>query len=424
MGDSGAGHDRLGNAIDLTVAYARGAILRDADDEVAKTLRARQLVRTRIEAQGPDAVYDLSGMNRGAALTADDLRFLSSHVPFFATFDGRTEPLALRHMAASQDTHDAVVLNRVSAANFVALTTIVEAGDRVLAFAPPGGSTHPSVRRPISMVGAAIEEFHAFGDLEHAWQIGSPPRLLVITPISASKHHLDAEHFRRALGLKRDAGTVVYVDDAHMASRIAFFGEPATFAVGNVDIAVCSSDKHVQGPRAGVLVGRKELIKVIRSRAFELGLDAQASQYVGVGNALRDFDPKPIADAGKLAGELLECLVRRYGSARIYLGGPGVSMSGDDALQIAQAAAGGSARNRLVPVEAACIVALGMLERDGVLTIGAVAMPGSAPVVRLMMYPDGPRLGVDRIAAALERGLEALTEAITGELDARALLLG
>jgi hypothetical protein len=32
-----------------------------------------------------------------------------------------------------------------------------------------------------------------------------------------------------------------------------------------------------------------------------------------------------------------------------------------------------------------------MLGHDGILTIGAVSMPGSAPAVRLMMYPDGAR---------------------------------
>ena len=418
-----SGRDRLGNAIDPAVGYARGTILKGTDEEVAKTLRARQLVRARIEAQGRDAVHDLTGMNRGGALSVDDLAGLASHVPFFAAFEGRTEPYALRHMAADPATHDALILNRVSAANFIALTTIVAAGDRVLGLAPAGGITHPSVRRPLAMVGATFEEFHTLADLERAWEV-APPRLLVITPISASKHHLDGEAFRGALRLPRPSGTRVFVDDAHMASRIAFFDEPPTFAMGEIDLAVCSADKHVAGPRAGVLVGRKPLITTIRSHAFELGLDAQASQYVGVGNALRDFDPKPVAEAGRLARTLLERLVDRYGARRVYLGGPGVSMSGEDALEIVLQAAGRSGDSPLVPVEAACLVALAMLEHEGILTIGAVAMPGSAPVVRLMMYPDGPRLGAERIADALAHGLEQLSRAVAGKLDARAVLLG
>jgi hypothetical protein len=99
-------------------------------------------------------------------------------------------------------------------------------------------------------------------------------------------------------------------------------------------------------------------------------------------------------------------------------------MSGEDALEVALAAAGRSGDSPLVPVEAACFVGLAMLERDGILTIGAVAMPGSAPVVRLMMYPDGPRLGAHRIAVSLEHGLERLSQAVAGKVDARAMLLG
>ena len=417
-------HDRLGNPIDPTVGYAYGQILTGSDEEVAKTLRARQIVRARIEAQGLESIYDLSGMNRGAALSAEDLPFLKSHVPFFAMFEGRAEPFALRHMGADPETHDAVILNRVSAANFVALTTIVGAGERVLALAPAGGTTHPSVRRPLAMAGATLEQFHDLTPLERACQQDPAPRLLVITPISASKHHLDQDVFQKALQLPRRNGTLRYVDDAHMASRIAFFGEPPTFAMGDIDLAVCSADKHVAGPRAGVLVGREALVRKIRSRAFELGLDAQASQYVGVRNALRDFDPKPVAEAGQLARELLPLLADRYCSRRVYLGGPGVSMSGEDALEIALEAAGGPAKTAIEPVEAGALVSLAMLESDGILTIGAVAMPGSAPVVRLMMYPDGPRLGVKRIAASLEAGLERLAEAVAGRLDVRAALLG
>jgi hypothetical protein len=51
----------------------------------------------------------------------------------------------------------------------------------------------------------------------------------------------------------------------------------------------------------------------------------RTSQYVGVLNALRDFDPEPVAAAGALAKELLEILQGRYGAARVYLGACGDS---------------------------------------------------------------------------------------------------
>jgi hypothetical protein len=64
-----------------------------------------------------------------------------------------------------------------------------------------------------------------------------------VTPISASKHHLDLAQVQRALALPRAAHTLAY-----LASRVGFFREPRTFQVGDVDLAVCSADKHVAGP--------------------------------------------------------------------------------------------------------------------------------------------------------------------------------
>jgi L-seryl-tRNA(Ser) seleniumtransferase len=273
------------------------------------------------------------------------------------------------------------------------------------------------------MVGAEVTQVHSAEELERKWQRDGAPRLLLITPISASKRHLEFADFRRALALPRAAHTIVFVDDAHMASRVSFFEEPRTFAVGDVDIAVCSADKHVAGPRAGVMVGRKELIKEIGSRAYELGLEAQAGQYVGVANALRNFDTRPVKEAGELAKQLLEVVRAQYG-ARAYLGGPGVSIGGDDIIDIAREQRKTKARPDLVAVEAAGLVAMQMLESDGVLTIGAVSMPGSAPVVRLMMYPDGPRLGIERIAASLESGISRLSQVLNDVDAARAQLLG
>jgi L-seryl-tRNA(Ser) seleniumtransferase len=416
--------DRFGNPIDPTVGYARGAVLCGTDEEVAKTLRARALVRERIEAHGVDSVYDLTGMNRGAGLSAEDVKHLTSHVPFFARFEGETEPIALRHMGADAARHAALILNRVSAANFIALTTVLERGDRVLALAPAGGVTHPSVTRPVAMAGASLEEVHDVEGLERAWRAAPEPRLLVVTPITASKRHLDLAAFRRALALPRGPRTLVFVDDAHMASRIGFFAEPRTFEIGAVDLAVCSADKHVAGPRAGVLVGRRDLVTTIRSRAYELGLEAQAAQYVGVANALRDFHPKPIAQAGELAKEVLALLQGRYGESRVYLGGPGVSISGEDAVDIARELGGRTAPPALVPVEANTVVATEMLVADGILTISAVAMPGSAPVVRLMMYPDGARLGAARIADSLHRAFGQLARLLDDVAGARRLMLG
>ena len=422
--DKSPATDRFGNPVDPIVRYARGSILKSTDEEVTRMLRARHMVGERVRTRGKDSVYDLSGMNRGSGLGTEEVPHLTSHVPFFERFEGKTEPLALKHMGADPARHKALILNRVSAANFVALTTVLQSGDRVFGLAPAGGVTHPSAVRPITMAGARFEEFFSFADLEKAWHEEGAPRLLVITPISASKRHIEFADFKRALALPRAPHTLVFVDDAHMASRIGFFEEPRTFEVGDIDFAVCSADKHVAGPRAGVFVGRPDLVTMIGSRAYELGLEAQAGQYVGVANALKNFDPRVIKLAGELAKQLVEVLAAQYGPKRAYLGGPGVSISGDDVIDIAREQRSTDHKPALVAVEAAGLVAMEMLEQDGILTIGAVSMPGSAPVVRLMMYPDGRKLGVEKIAASLENGISRLSEVLDDVDQARAQLLG
>ena len=415
--------DRFGHPLDPIVGYARGPILESTDEEVSRMLKARRMVGERVRSKGAHSVYDLSGMNRGAGLTAAEVPHLTSHVPFFERFEGRTEPLALKHMGADPQRHAALIVNRVSAANFIALTTILKPGDVVFALAPAGGTSHPSTVRPIAMAGAELQQFHAFADLERAWQTQGPPRLLLITPISASKRHIDLADVQRALALPRAAHTLAYMDDAHMASRVGFFREPRTFEVGDVDLAVCSADKHVAGPRAGVFVGRPDLVEEIGSRIYELGLEAQAGQYVGVANALRDFDPEVIRQAGEVAKQLLEVMQRQYG-AKAYQGGPGVSMSGDDVLELAMQQSGARGKPKLVAVEAAGLAAMEMLGADGILTIGAVSMPGSAPVLRLMMYPDGARLGIERIAASVENAIGKVGEVVNDIEAAREKLLG
>jgi L-seryl-tRNA(Ser) seleniumtransferase len=65
-----------------------------------------------------------------------------------------------------------------------------------------------------------------------------------------------------------------------------------------------------------------------------------------------------------------------------------------------------------------------MLGQDGILTIGAVSMPGSAPALRLMMYPDGHKLGVERIAASVESAIGRLSEVVDDKATARVKLLG
>ncbi len=249
-------NDRFGNPIDPTVGYARGAILAGPDEEVARTLHSRELVRRRILEAGNEAVFDITGLRRATPIQPEDLPNLDSQFTFYAHFDGRAEPLALRLVKADPEVYDAVLVNRVSAAMLAVSLALLEAGDTVLSFVPRGRS-HPSLQQAVERVGATFVEASGPQELQEQLDELGRVEMLAITPVTPAKHHLEVDEFRWALTLGRPRADLVFVDDAHMCARTAFFDDPTAPEMGDVDVLVVSSDKHMLGPRAGMLVARK-----------------------------------------------------------------------------------------------------------------------------------------------------------------------
>jgi len=100
--------DRFGNPLDPIVGYARGVILKGTQEEVERMLRARHIVGERVRTKGKESVYDLSGMNRGSGITADDVPHLTSHVPFFERFEGSYQALWWIEVGTTPTINDAL----------------------------------------------------------------------------------------------------------------------------------------------------------------------------------------------------------------------------------------------------------------------------------------------------------------------------
>ena len=419
---SGAAHlDRFGNPIDEKVGYARGRILASSADEIARTMYSRAVVRDRVSRLGEESVFDLSGLPRGFPLEPEDLPKLRSQLMYYAYFDRTAEELAVRFMGGDPEVHGAVYLNRVSAGMLAVALALVSRGDAVVSLVPRGRS-HPSVQRAVELAGGRFADVVGIDAFEAALGEQSP-RLAVATPITPAKHHLPAPDLVRFVELCRREGVTTFVDDAHMASRVGFYDDPLPFQCAPIDLAILSTDKHILGPRAGVVVGRKDLVSRVRSRAMEFGLECQSGHYASARRALERHRLEPIKNAGELAREVLARMERRYGSGRFYLAGPGVAISGEDALSLALELSAKPSAD-LVPNEAATVVCNHMLREHGVLTVSSVSMPGSAPVVRVMMFPDGAKLGAERVVAALEDGLARLQEVLDRPEAAREVILG
>jgi hypothetical protein len=134
------------------------------------------------------------------------------------------------------------------------------------------------------------------------------------------------------------------------------------------------------------------------------------------------FNPEPVRQAGTWARALFARLHPKFGP-RVYLGGPGVSMTAEDFSAVVSERAG-TPQTVLTPAEMAITGCFLLLRQYGVITIPITGYPGAAPTVRLMMHPDGGRFGIERLDDALERTIDSTAALLQKPDEVRRLLLG
>jgi L-seryl-tRNA(Ser) seleniumtransferase len=411
--------DRFGHPLDRRIGYAWGEVLSDHDDEARRMLTGRALIRDRVTRLGERSVYNLTGLIRAFPVDAEDLRHLDSQLAFYAKWSTEADDLAIKHMGGDAGRHAAVICNRVSSSMLAVMLAFDVRGKTVLSLIP-GGRSHPSVGKAAELCGGTFVERTGLPAWREALAGDRKVGLVVITPITPQKFHLPQAEVRQAIELSKARGFPVFLDDAHMASRMAFFDEPPALALGDADLAVWSLDKHVDGPRAAAVAGAREVIERVRARAFEYGLEAQFGHWVAALRAMERFDLSHVREIALLARPLLDRLRPIFGE-RAYLAGPGAAVSGEDLLGWALE------RRRLTgtavtPNEAASAASFVMLRNHGLVTIPVIGMPGAAATFRLMVYPDGPRLGLDGYVSAVEDGLAALVDAVAEPARIKSLI--
>ena len=235
--------------------YPRGRILATSADEARKSTRGRRLVRERVLSLGKDSIYNMTGLVRAFPLDPEDLPTLENQFTFYTHFLGRAEAMAVEFTGAHASQHDAVLCNRVTSAMLAIMLGTLQRGDAVISMVDQGRS-HPSVQQAVELVGAEFSEVDSIEALEESLPL-RPWKMLVITPLTPSKHHIPADQVRRAIELAKEHDMLVFVDDAHMMSRTIFYDEPPTFQMGDIDLSVWSLDKHVPGPRGAAISGTK-----------------------------------------------------------------------------------------------------------------------------------------------------------------------
>ena len=415
--------DRFGNPWAPGLPYARGRILTSTEDDYRKLRHAWRLIRERIAKDGPDTVFNFTGLERALHLEPGDLPFADDELGA-AVYGERLAELALEHLGGTPGRHDVMLFNRMTAATLCVHFTLVTPGDTVVGLSP--AYSHPTVVRAAQRAGARFVDTVELAAFERALAEEPGARLAVVTRLATTYETLPDRVLTEAIGLARARRTRVYVDDAGGA-RVgpAVFGQPRLLELG-VDVGATGLDKYgTVGPRLGLLGGERDLVAAIRARAFELGLEARPLLYPAAVRSLEQYRPERIRTLVARTQEVGAALRARLGS-RVHETPVTAQLLADDILAIALERAG-LAQPAIVPYEAMAALAMLLLRDHGVVTIHLAALPPGARGILVKFVPPETLArfgGAGRFAEAVDASLDALA-AVVGDPGAiRAIVFG
>jgi L-seryl-tRNA(Ser) seleniumtransferase len=411
--------DRFGNQHAANLSYARGNILTSTEDDFQKLQLAWSLIREK----GAGNVFVLTGLDHKMPLEAEDLEFADDEIGPALSFD-RLKTLTLDHLGGTPDKHDIAVFNRLTGATMATHLTLVKPGDTVIGVSET--HRHPSVLRAAAQAGARFIDtagLAAFRDaITH-----ERPTLVVLTRLAVTYDLMPLEAIETVVRLAHGKGALVYVDDAGGA-RVgpAAFVQPKTLELG-VDIGATGLDKYgTQGPRFGLLAGRKDLVGRIRAKGFEFGMEARQALYPAVVRTLEGYSParvQALIDSTKSIAAALRPLLGN----RLRETPTTVQIAADDILDIAMERGGLSGAPPVVPYEASAALSMLLLRDHNMLMVHFVGLPpGTADLLIKFVPPEtlarfgGPKKYADAVNSSLTKVGKLLRE----PAELRQVLLG
>ena len=391
--------------------YARGEILRETSDDVAKLRVAWRIVERR---HRDGTLFDFSGLER--SLDVGDAPPASLHDDLAPALVGeRLTELALEHLGGVPGRDDVFVANRMTAAAVAAMQVLVRPGASVVGVSP--SYTHPAVVRGVQLAGG---EFREGGAIEGA-------DLLVLTRLAVTYEALPLERLLEVVEEARRNEVPIFVDDAGGA-RVgpAVFDQPRMLEL-DVDVGATGLDKYgTTGPRLGLLAGRAELVGRIRARAIELGLEARPMLYPAVVRSLEQYRPERVRELVETTNRVGDALEQRLGEL-VTRTPVAIRLEAEQLLAEACARVGLQVTDcYLVPYEATAALAMLLLRDHGILTVHFAALPpGTSALLLKFIVPETLERfgGPERFAAAVEESLGQLAELLASAEDLRALLV-
>lgn len=415
--------DRFGNPFAEALAYARGAILTSTEDDFRKLQRAGRIIKRRIDENGPEAIFNFTGLEHGLPLTGEDVLFAHDEIAP-ALYTDRLRRLTLEHLGGSHEHHDVMLFNRLTAATLATHLVLVKPGDVVVGVS--AGHSHPSVIRAAAHVGARFVDTKGVDEFTAAMKREKEVALIVLTRLAVTYEALSVTELQQVVRLAHGRGILVYADEAGGA-RVgpAILDQPKMLEIG-VDLGATGLDKYgTSGPRVGLMAGEKQLVARIRARAWEFGLEARPLLYPAVVRSLEGYTSERVqalVDSTKQVAAALRAVL----GSRIHETPVIADLPADDMLELVLERAGLN-EAPLVPYEAAAALAMLLLQDYGILAVHFAALPpGTADFLFKFMPPETVQRfgGPHAFAQAIDASLDKLAGLIAKPEHIQQLLFG
>ncbi len=329
----------------------------DANDELKRLERAREIIREIIREKGRKNLYDLTGIAGGFEISGEDICILETYIGP-ALFSEKLNELGIQHLKGDSKLHKAVGFNRTSSAILATIMALSSHLNKVVHYVPEKPS-HPSIPKSCKIF--SLEYFES-DCLDEVLELIDSKTLTIITGATMDHKIVNLETARKIIHHSKENGSIIFMDDASGARLRLLYNQPSALELG-ADLAVTSTDKLMNGPRAGLMGGRKDLIDKIYSMGLKYGLEAQAPILAAMVNALKSFRLDGLKKAFERAKKIDLHPLEKLG------------------LVCEKTPTGFVIKN--FSDEESVKIALNLLKNHGIITIAAVGMPGASKTLRI-----------------------------------------
>lgn len=423
---------RYPDDIDPVLGYAPGRILTDELMDYRSEQAAEAVLLDRYRRYGLAGVHNVMMLVDNCRVPDDfsgpeyEERYLAGKL-----LEERLDRLAKRHLGGG-DGFRAMAFNRTTAANLTVVLALARRRSVVPYLVVPyrkpwlKGHGHPSIPRAVELARARCEIVTTASEVAALLDRGD---VSLIAVCASYRGILDEATLRATCQLGEARAVPVFVDDASGARlRTIGEGQPGAIELG-ADVVVTSTEKYgLDGPRAGLVVGRKPLMERIGAKAAVLGTEARPSVVAAIVRCLEAFTPERghamYAEWERRHRELYEEARGVFGDRVFWKGYGGVSLMVEDILEIAMERAG-IAETPWAPVDISTAVALVLLRRYGFMTIPALHYPGASKSLMIhLANPSARVLTPKEIVSALDDAFTTVARIMRSREKLETVLFG